>query len=77
MDAGATSACTSLATTVEEALQMMTVNAAYALFRGEEVGSLVPGKYAALIRSIGQPVDGGRGRDPADRRMADDGGRPG
>jgi predicted amidohydrolase YtcJ len=35
--------------TAEEALRMMTINAAYALFRDEEVGSLVVGKYADLI----------------------------
>ena len=35
--------------TVEEALPMMTINAAYALFRDEEVGSLTVGKYADLI----------------------------
>jgi hypothetical protein len=34
---------------VEEALPMMTINAAYALFREDEVGSLEPGKYADLI----------------------------
>ncbi len=34
---------------VEQALQMMTINAAYALFREDEVGSLEVGKYADLI----------------------------
>ncbi|NDJ77068.1 MAG: amidohydrolase family protein, partial [Chloroflexi bacterium] len=37
------------AITVDEALPMMTINAAYALFREQEVGSLVPGKLADLI----------------------------
>jgi predicted amidohydrolase YtcJ len=37
------------AITVEEALQIMTINSAFALFREEEVGSLKPGKYADLI----------------------------
>jgi predicted amidohydrolase YtcJ len=37
------------AITVEEGLRMMTVNAAYALFRDEEVGSMAVGKYADLI----------------------------
>ena len=35
--------------TVADALPMMTINAAYALFRDEEVGSLEVGKYADLI----------------------------
>jgi predicted amidohydrolase YtcJ len=35
--------------TAEQALPMMTINAAYALFRDTEVGSLVVGKYADLI----------------------------
>jgi predicted amidohydrolase YtcJ len=35
--------------TAEEALRLMTINAAYALFRDEEVGSLAVGKYADLI----------------------------
>jgi predicted amidohydrolase YtcJ len=34
---------------VEEALRMMTTNAAYALFRDEEVGRLAPGYFADLI----------------------------
>jgi predicted amidohydrolase YtcJ len=34
---------------VEQALQMMTINAAYALFREDAVGSLEVGKYADLI----------------------------
>ncbi len=35
--------------TIEEALPMMTINGAYALFRETEVGSLSPGKWADLI----------------------------
>ncbi|MFQ5435935.1 MAG: amidohydrolase family protein, partial [Anaerolineae bacterium] len=35
--------------TVDEALPMMTINGAYALFRDEEVGSLKARKYADLI----------------------------
>ena len=42
--------------TVAEALPMMTINAAYALFREEEVGSLEPGKYADLIVLTGNPL---------------------
>jgi len=37
------------ALSIEEALPMMTINAAYALFREDEVGSLEVGKYADLI----------------------------
>ena len=44
------------AVTVAEALPMMTINAAYALFRDEEVGSLEPGKYADLIVLTGNPM---------------------
>jgi predicted amidohydrolase YtcJ len=42
--------------TAAEALPMMTINAAYALFRDEEVGSLEPGKYADLIVLTGNPL---------------------
>ncbi len=42
--------------TVAEALSMMTINAAYALFRDEEVGSLESGKYADLIVVTGNPM---------------------
>lgn len=41
---------------VEEALPMMTINSAYALFRDEEVGSLQPGKFADLIVLSGNPI---------------------
>jgi predicted amidohydrolase YtcJ len=34
---------------IEEALRMMTIEAAYSLFREDEVGSLEVGKYADLI----------------------------
>lgn len=43
--------------TVEEALPMMTINAAYALFRENEVGSLAPGKFADLLILSGNPYD--------------------
>ena len=39
-----------------EALRMMTVNSAYALFRDEEVGRLAPGYYADLIILSGNPL---------------------
>jgi predicted amidohydrolase YtcJ len=42
--------------TVAEALPMMTINAAYALFREEEGGSLEPGKYADLIMLTDNPL---------------------
>ena len=42
--------------TVEEALPMMTVNAAYALFREDELGSLEPGKYADMIILSDNPL---------------------
>ena len=41
---------------VDEALPMMTIEAAYALFREEEVGSIWPGKYADLIILSGNPT---------------------
>ncbi len=37
------------AITVEEALRIMTINGAYALFMEEKIGSLKPGKYADLV----------------------------
>jgi predicted amidohydrolase YtcJ len=37
------------AVTVDEALHMMTINAAYALFMERKVGSLRPGKFADMI----------------------------
>jgi predicted amidohydrolase YtcJ len=42
--------------TVEEALPMMTIHAAYALFREDEVGSLEVGKYADLIILSADPL---------------------
>ena len=42
--------------TVEEALPMMTVNAAYALFREDELGSLEPRKYADMIILSDNPL---------------------
>ena len=44
------------AITVEEALQLMTINAAYALFMDEKVGSLKPGKFADLIILSDNPL---------------------
>jgi predicted amidohydrolase YtcJ len=40
----------------EEALRMMTIHAAYALFRDGEVGSLEPGKYADMIVLSDNPL---------------------
>jgi predicted amidohydrolase YtcJ len=42
--------------TVEQALPMMSIEAAYALFRDEEVGSLRKGKLADLIVLSGNPL---------------------
>lgn len=42
--------------TVEEALRMMTINAAYALFMEERIGSLLPGKFADLIILSDNPL---------------------
>ncbi len=42
--------------TVDEALRMMTIEGAYAMFREKEVGSLEPGKYADLIILSGNPT---------------------
>jgi predicted amidohydrolase YtcJ len=44
------------ALTVEEALPMMTSEAAYAIFREEEVGSLKPGKLADVIVLSANPL---------------------
>ena len=44
------------ALTADEALHLMTTGAAYALDRDEEVGSLVPGKFADLVILSGDPV---------------------
>jgi len=41
---------------VETALRLMTINAAYALHRDGDVGSLVPGKYADIIMLSGNPL---------------------
>lgn len=42
--------------TVQEALPMMTIEAAFALFRDDEVGSLKPGKFADLIILSDSPL---------------------
>ena len=42
--------------TVDQALPLMTINSAYALFRDSEVGSLEPGKYADLIILSDNPI---------------------
>jgi predicted amidohydrolase YtcJ len=42
--------------TIEQALSIMTIQSAYALFRETEVGSLAPGKYADLIVLSGNPL---------------------
>ena len=42
--------------TIQEALPMMTINAAYALFRDTEIGSLQPGKWADLIIISDDPI---------------------
>jgi predicted amidohydrolase YtcJ len=44
------------AITVEEGLKMMTTEAAYALFREWEVGSLAPGMYADMVILDGDPT---------------------
>jgi predicted amidohydrolase YtcJ len=41
---------------VEEALSIMTIESAYALFRDGEVGSLEPGKWADVIVISGNPL---------------------
>jgi len=43
------------ALSVDEALELMTMGAAYALDRDDEVGSLTPGKFADLIVLSGNP----------------------
>lgn len=42
--------------TVEEGLKMMTTEAAYALFREQEIGSLAPGMYADMVILDGDPT---------------------
>lgn len=42
--------------TLDEALPMMTIEGAYAMFRDEEVGSLIPGKFADMIILSGNPT---------------------
>ena len=41
---------------VQEALPMMNIGAAYAIFRDEEVGSLKPAKFADLVILSGNPL---------------------
>jgi predicted amidohydrolase YtcJ len=43
--------------TIREALPMLTINAAYMLFREDEIGSLEPGKLADLIVLSDNPLD--------------------
>jgi predicted amidohydrolase YtcJ len=43
--------------TIDEALPMVTINAAYLLFREDEVGSLEPGKLADLIVLSENPLE--------------------
>jgi predicted amidohydrolase YtcJ len=42
--------------TPQEALPLMTIEGAYALFRDEEVGTLQAGKHADLIVLSGNPL---------------------
>ena len=44
------------AVTVEEALRMMTIGAAYALSMEEKIGSLKPGKFADLVILSDNPL---------------------
>ncbi|MCH9036040.1 MAG: amidohydrolase family protein [Chloroflexi bacterium] len=44
------------AVTVEEALQMMTINSAYALHMDDVLGSLEPGKYADIVVLSDNPL---------------------
>jgi predicted amidohydrolase YtcJ len=43
--------------TTSEALPMLTINAAYVLFREDEIGSLEPGRLADVIVLSGNPLD--------------------
>jgi hypothetical protein len=45
------------AITVKEALPMMTIESAYAIFRDNEIGSLAPGKLADLLILSGDPYN--------------------
>jgi predicted amidohydrolase YtcJ len=49
---------------IEDALPMMTINAAYALFRDDEVGSLEAGKYADLLILSDNPLEVGSEQIP-------------
>jgi predicted amidohydrolase YtcJ len=53
--------------TAEQALQMMTVNSAYALWRDMEIGRLAPGYYADLIVLSDNPL----GVETADLKYLD------
>ncbi len=44
------------AITADEALHIMTINSAYALFRDDEIGSLEPGKLADLVILSDNPL---------------------
>ncbi len=44
------------AITVEEALRLMTINAAYSIFMEEKIGSLKPGKFADLVVISDNPL---------------------
>ena len=44
------------AITVEEALRLMTINAAYSIFMEEKIGSLKPGKFADLVVLSDNPL---------------------
>jgi imidazolonepropionase len=50
-------ACFGMKMTLEEALVAATINAAYAIDRDAEVGSLEPGKQMDAVVVAGDPVD--------------------